>query len=574
MTEPAPPDETGLARSSELWSLCERYWQDQLTAQPLLATFLGVHDHDDRIEDISEDGDARHRASLVRTAERLDSIEPGLRSEADAVTASLLRHQIEVAVHAIDLRVTELASDHMEGPHSSLLMVLPQLSYPEPAHAEAALTRYAQVPALLGQAIDRFRAGVAAGRTPAAAVLARTLNTLDAYLDGPIEQDPFLAASLPESWAGVRAWTDEAAAVVRERIRPAFAAYRGVLAAELVPAARDDEHAGWCWLPDGADLYGAAIRAHTTLDRSAEELHDLGRQLCERDLPREFAALGEEEFGLAGGDLPAIFERLRNDPSLRHRDADEVLETARSSVERATRRMTNWFGRLPGAPCRVEPIPDFLAADAPYAYYFPPAPDGSRPGTYFINTADPQGSSRTEAESIAFHEAIPGHHLQIAISQELDDLPEFQRHEGSTAYVEGWGLYAERLADEMGLYSTGLDRLGMLTADSWRSARLVVDTGLHALGWSRQRAIDYFVDHTPVPVDQIAPEVDRYLAMPGQALAYKVGQLEIERLRAEAGSRLGDRFELAAFHDLVLGSGAVTLPVLSTMVDRWTTSFS
>jgi uncharacterized protein (DUF885 family) len=236
--------------------------------------------------------------------------------------------------------------------------------------------------------------------------------------------------------------------------------------------------------------------------------------------------------------------------------------------------MPAWFGRLPGSPCRVEPIPDFLAADAPYAYYFPPAPDGSRPGTYFINTADPAGSSRTEAESIAFHEAIPGHHLQIAISQELDGLPEFQRHDGATSYIEGWGLYAERLADEMGLYTGPLDRLGMLTADAWRSARLVVDTGLHALGWSRQQAVDYFTEHTPVPTDQIGPEVDRYLAMPGQALSYKVGQLEIERLRSESTERLGTRFDLPGFHDVVLGSGAVTLPVLGDLVEAWITSRS
>src|SRR5690606_19909807 len=227
-----------------------------------------------------------------------------------------------------------------------------------------------------------------------------------------------------------------------------------------------------------------------------------------------------------------------------------------------TAAVQGWVGRLPEVGCEVAEIPDFLAADAPYAYYCPPAVDRSRPGTYLINTPDPEGASRTEAESIAFHEAIPGHHLQIAISQELDDLPEFQRHDGSTAYVEGWALYAERLADEMGLYSGPLDRLGMLTADSWRSARLVVDTGLHALGWSRQQAIDYFTEHTPVPLEQIAPEVDRYLAIPGQALSYKVGQLEIQRVRARAEAELGDRFDLAAFHDVVLGSGAVTLPVL------------
>lgn len=570
MTEGAAPtteDPAAGLRSPALAALCDRYWQAALESQPTSATFLGVHDHDDRLEDLSEESDARLRSTLSDLAAELDRIDATLDLEADRVTAALLRHQIDVSVTSIDLRLVELASDQMLGPHASLLMMAPQLTYPEPAHAEAALIRYAQVPRLLGQALDRFRAGAAAGRTPATAVLARTLNTLDGYLAGPVEDDPFLAPRLPAEWSGADAWRADAVELVRDRIRPAFAMYRDVLRDELGPVARDDDHAGWCWLPDGDELYAATIRQHTTVDEPAAALHELGRRLCEVDLPQEFAAIGADAVG--SDVLTEIFDRLRDDPALRHVDAEEVLEVARRSVERATAAMPGWFGRLPRAVCGVEPIPAFLAADAPYAYYFPPAPDGSRAGTYFINTADPSGSSRTEAESIAFHEAIPGHHLQIAISQELDDLPEFQRHDGATSYIEGWGLYAERLADEMGLYSGPLDRLGMLTADAWRSARLVVDTGLHALGWSRSQAIEYFVEHTPVPTDQIAPEVDRYLAMPGQALSYKVGQLEIERLRASAEGRLDERFDVAAFHDVVLGSGAVTLPVLADLVESW-----
>jgi uncharacterized protein (DUF885 family) len=558
---------TTTPRSAALADLCRRYWDAELEAQPSAATFLGVHDHDDRLEDLSEQADAERRSRLVDTQAELDRMMPDLDLHADRVTAALLAHQLKVAVSSIDLRLVELASDQMLGPHASLLMMAPQLTYPEPQHAEAALVRYSQVPRLLGQALDRFRAGAAAGRTPAASVLARTLHTLEGYLAGPVDADPFLAPQLPSGWEGAAAWRDEALELVRDRIRPAFAVYHDVLRDELGPVARDDKHAGWCWLPDGEQLYAAVIEQHTTVGTPASELHVLGRRLCEVDLPVEFRAVGPDAVG--SDELATIFDRLRTDPALRHRDADEVLAVARSSVQRATDAMAAWFGRLPSVACQVEPIPDFLAADAPYAYYFPPAPDGSRPGTYFINTSDPQGSSRTEAESIAFHEAIPGHHLQIAISQELDDLPEFQRHDGATSYVEGWGLYAERLADEMGLYSSALDRAGMLTADAWRSARLVVDTGLHALGWSRQEALDYFDEHTPVPSDQIAPEVDRYLAMPGQALAYKVGQLEIERLRRRAEATLGEGFDVATFHDVVLGSGAVTLPVLAEMVDTW-----
>lgn len=558
------------AAGTGLNGLCARYWAIELERHPTSATLLGVHDHDDRLEDLSEDADAAHRSELHGLLDRLGALEPVLGTAAERVTASLLRHQLEVGIAEIDLRLVELASDHMLGPHAALLMVAPQLTYPEPAHAEAALIRYSQVPRLLGQALDRFRAGLAAGRAPAASVVARTLNTLDGYLAGPLDDDPFLAAGLPADWDGADAWRQDATELIRDRIRPAFGVYRDVVHDELLAPARDDEHAGWCWLPDGEELYAATIRRHTTLDQPPSALHELGRRLCEVDLPVEFRAIGPAAVG--SDDLGEIVARLRTDPSLRHRDADEVLELARESVRRAAAAMPGWFGRLPQAACRVEPVPDFLAADAPYAYYFPPAPDGSRPGTYFVNTADPQGSSRTEAESIAFHEAIPGHHLQISISQELEGLPEFQRHDGATSYIEGWALYAERLADEMGLYSGPLDRIGMLTADAWRSARLVVDTGLHAMGWSRQRAVDYFAEHTPVPVDQIAPEVDRYLAMPGQALSYKVGHLEIARLRQLATDRLGDRFDVAGFHDAVLGSGAVTLPVLSDVVESWISS--
>lgn len=571
-TSDAPPAE---GRDPALWDLAQRYWDLTLATSPLSATLLGVHDHDDRLDDLSEDAEQRHRDRLDRMRAELLTMAPKSLSTADRVTRSLLLHQLDSSIEAADLQLLELASDNMDGPHAALLMIAPQLTYTRPEHAEAALVRYEQVPRMLGQALDRFRAGLARGRTPASAVIARSISSLSAYLDGPTDEDPFLMASLPAEWdedGSTRGgwWRDEVLELVRERIRPAFAAYRDVLRDELAPAARDDAHAGWRYLPDGDQMYAALIRAHTTVDTSPRTLHDLGRELCEQQLPEEYRRIATGVLGT--DDLGAIFERLRTDPSLRHRDATEVLELARSTVRRATEAMGTWFGRVPGAACEVTPIPDFLAPDAPYAYYFPPATDGSRPGTYFINTSDPEGSSRTEAESIAFHEAIPGHHLQISISQELQDLPEFQRHDGATSYIEGWGLYAERLADEMGLYSSDGDRIGMLTADSWRSARLVVDTGLHALGWSRQRAVDYFTQHTPVPAEQILPEVDRYLAIPAQALSYKVGQLEIQRLRREAEERLRDRFDVATFHDTVLGSGAVTLPVLQRLVERWVDS--
>lgn len=574
MSEPAEhrraeADSGGDAVTDAVADVAGRYWELTLAAAPTSATLLGIHDHDDRLEDLSVGADSALRAKLEHLSDELAVLEPS--TIGDRVTATLLGHQLRTGIEAIDLRLVEMASDQMLGPHSALLMSAPQLTYPTPADATASLTRYAQVPRMLGQALDRFRDGLHAGRTPATAVIARSINSLEQYLATPCDDDPFLAAGLPTGpdgspWDGAEEWRSDAMDLVRDVIRPSFAMYLGVLRDELAPAGRDDEHAGWCHLPDGEEMYAALVRAHTTLDRSPQDLHDLGRELTEHALPAEYVELGSEVF--ATSDLHEIFDHLRNDADLRHRSAEDITEVATATVARAAAAMAEWFGRLPVAPCDVKAVPDFLAADAPYAYYYPPAVDGSRGGTYFINTANPTEASRTEAESIAFHEAIPGHHLQIAISQELDGLPEFQRHDGATSYIEGWGLYAERLADEMGLYSGPIDRLGMLTADSWRSARLVVDTGLHALGWSRQQAVDYFRTHTPVPLDQVLAEVDRYLAMPAQALSYKVGQLHIQQLREGAAAGLGSRFSIADFHDVVLGSGAVTLPVLSELVQH------
>lgn len=564
-------DPTPATAPDRVDELARRFWQLELAHDPLSATLLGVHDHDDRLGSRAASSEAAHRDRLGELRSELGEVRAG-RSSADLadptdVTAALLDHELECRIVALGQRRSELEVDQMTGPHAELLMSASQLTYPDPVHAEAALRRHEQVPTLLDEAVEQFRAGLAAGRRPAACVLGRSLHALGAYLDSDPATDPFLHAGLPDGWAGAEQWHTAVLGQVRDVIRPALASYRAVLRDELAPVARDEDHAGWCWLPDGEALYHATIAEHTSTSVTPGELHELGRSICEDQLPGEFAPLGAAVFGTS--DPASIFERLRSDPTLRHRDGEEILRTAADAVRRATEGARAAFGRFPGTDCVVEPIPEFLAGDAPYAYYYPPATDGSRPGTYFINTSDPAGSSRTEAESIAFHEAIPGHHLQLGVAQELDGLAEFQRHVGSTAYIEGWGLYAERLADELGCYSGPLDRIGMLTADARRSARLVVDTGLHAFGWSRGRAIEYFEQYTPVPTEQIAVEVDRYLAMPGQALAYKVGQLAIVRQRERARDRLGERFSLPDFHDVVLGSGAVTLPVLERLVAAW-----
>lgn len=275
---------------------------------------------------------------------------------------------------------------------------------------------------------------------------------------------------------------------------------------------------------------------------------------------------------LGTGDVQEIFRRLREDPELRWSSASELLDSARTAISKAESEAPRWFGRIPAQPWVVQEVPASAGPGGPVAYYMQPAADGSRPGTYFANTHNVTERVKYPSESIAFHEVIPGHHFQLSIAQELAELPLLRRIGGITAYIEGWGLYSERLAEEMGLYSNDLALLGMLANDSLRAGRLVVDTGLHAKGWSRQQAVDYLAANTPTALVEIESEVDRYIAAPGQALAYMVGRLEIKRIREAAEHRLGDAFDLRAFHDRVLGSGSVPLGVLDEVIDDWCSS--
>jgi uncharacterized protein (DUF885 family) len=553
---------------SQLLALADRYWEACLEARPTTATLHGDHRYDDRIEDLSTEADARRRATWQEILAQVDAIDPAALDRAGQVTQQLLRAELTDATKAIDVREIELRFDQNTAVHAELFVAAPQVNAPTPESARALLERHRRLPGLLDQVMDRLRAGLAAGRSPARINIERSLNQLDKYLASPLESDPFTTFAGPPEWAGEAGWRAGLAEVAGDSIRPAFARYREFFATELLPAGRPHDRAGLSWLPQGPELYEHFVRRHTTLDDlTVEEIHRIGLEEIDR-LAGEYAEVGGRLFGTS--DPSEIFDRLRSDATLRYASGDDIMADARRYLAAATEAMGDWFGRLPGTRCEITAIPAALAEDMPVAYYFPPADDGSRPGTYFVNTADPGQKNRYETASVAYHEAIPGHHLQLAIATELEGVPTFQRlTEGNTAYVEGWGLYAERLADEMGLYGDDLERIGMLAADSWRSCRLVVDTGLHALGWGRRQAIDFMAANAPVGVGEIEVEVDRYIGMPGQALAYKIGQREIFRLRSEARERLGARFDIRAFHDAVLGSSSVSLPVLRRLVDDY-----
>jgi len=267
--------------------------------------------------------------------------------------------------------------------------------------------------------------------------------------------------------------------------------------------------------------------------------------------------------------MDKVLDRLRHDPALRFGSAAEILQSGRDALDRAVAALPAIVGRVPAAPCRVDEMSAYEAKDAVLGYYQPPAADGSHPGVHWLNTSAPETRTRYEYEALAFHESVPGHHLQFALAQELEELPRFRRFGYVTAFSEGWALYTERLADELGLYSGDLERFGMLSFDSWRACRLVVDTGIHAKGWTRQQAIDYMASHTALPLHEVETETDRYISWPAQALSYKLGELKIRELRKRAEDALGAGFDVRAFHDRVLRDGSVPLPVLEASIDEW-----
>ncbi len=455
-------------------------------------------------------------------------------------------------------RLTELAADPIFGAQVSMPIMMGMLALPDPDVAEALVDKFRGLGRYYRELAERQREGVAGGRVSAAFAVADTVAQLDRLLAKPVADDPLLTTTPPPSGLDVDGWKARLRAVVESDVRPGMAAYRDVLRDEVLALGRPDDKCGLSWLPDGDDAYAATLRNYTTTTKTAQEIHDIGLAQIEK-LADEYRGLGPEVVGT--DDLQQIFEAMRTDPKLHFTTGDELVEASEIAMQRAWDAMPEWFEVLPQAPCAVQPT-----TTGAKAFYFPPSGDGSRGGTFFVNVEDPAAWGTFELQSMAFHEGIPGHHLQLAIASELTEVPEFRKHIHNSAYAEGWGLYTERLSDEMGLYSSAVDRMGMFAADSMRACRLVVDTGLHALGWSREQAVQYMVANSPLADKMVRPEIDRYIVSPGQATSYMVGRLEIQRMRAEAEQRQGSGFEVKKFHSAVLDSGSLPLGVLDEVV--------
>ncbi|GAB3875674.1 hypothetical protein GCM10029964_020460 [Kibdelosporangium lantanae] len=516
---------------------------------PLNEAIQGLPGVDSKLSDLDEAAEQDLRARALAAAAEARALDTD-----DWVTQEVAIAQAEGIAARIESRLVEWAvADLQISPITRLLSVVP-LGRPS---EQDYFTRLNLFPDYLRKAAERHRMGVAAGRLPVRARVQYAISHIDKYLANPAS-DPFLQVPVTDETERDRLLTD--------LVRPAFAEYRRVLKEDIEQHGRGQDKPGLCWLPDGEATYAAYARMHTTTDRTAEDLHRTGLELIEK-LAEEYVEIGSGVFGL--NTVEEVQHRLRTDPALRWNDGDEMLASARAAMDRAEAAAPEWFGIMPTQPCVLKATPEADGPNAPAAYYYPAALDGSKPGTFYTNTYRANERDRYNSESTAFHEAVPGHHFQVTIAQELTGLPKLRRYSFVNSYAEGWGLYSERLADEMGLYSDDVARLGMLSTDSMRAARLVVDTGLHAFGWSRERAIEYMRANTVLSDVEVQSETDRYIEMPGQALSYMVGRLEILRLRAKAKAAMGAAFDIRAFHDVVLGSGSVPMAALDRVVTEW-----
>jgi len=551
-----------LRRMTAARDLADRVHRRWLEENPFAATMYGITGYDDRVPDESEAGQQAWRAELELFLQDADAIAAGPLAPAEAVTADCAREAVTQELAGIALAGVEHTVTAMQysGP-ATLLAVAARTVLVDPDAAEAYLTRLRRSGGWLDQISARLRAGAARDRLPVAPLAEQAITWAEGVLAAP-DSSPVLAPQPPPGWPRAAAWGAERRAVAEQVVHPALARWVATVK-ELLPRARPSDQAGLVYLPGGEQDYGRAIRIYTTLPLSAKQLHQTGLDHVAA-LEDRAVRLGA---GLGLGGLDQVRAALRD--SAGKMPAEEAMRQAVAAVRRAEARAAEFFPAPLPPPCEVTPMPEVVAVSGTAPHYTPPRQDGGRPGTFWFNTERPTAGTGWDVDVVAFHEAVPGHHLQLSRLQLLTSLPDLQRQRSLPVFSEGWGLYAEQLAEETGLFPDERGLLGSISTSLMRAARLVVDTGIHAFGWSRERALGYMTEHVPMPPEFLAAEIDRYVVMPGQALAYLTGKLEILRIREEARQRLGPAFSLPAFHGAILDHGSLPMPTLARSIASW-----
>jgi uncharacterized protein (DUF885 family) len=554
--------------AAELTRLGDEYFKVVHTADPFSATQVGASGFDALVPDPSRAGAARDAQQIARIEEGLSRVDVTALDQAGRVNHAVMAHLAWGARSELEHGLWEAnaSAGGYYSPQAMAFMSVPTALLDDAAAVDGYLQRLRGLGGYFDAAAHRYTEAKRDGRVPTGVGTRQAMEQIQGHIGRDVASDVMVTVDLPDSvdQAAIRR---QAADIVEGEIRPALRRLLACLRDELLPVARPDDKVGIMFVPGGPEGYRAAVRKNTTTELSPEQIHQIGLD-CLAALQDEWAELGGRVLGIT--EVPAILERLREDPSLRFTSSAEIVRAVTDALQRAEEARDDWFPRYDIPDCVIEEIDPVEAGNAPLAYYRPPAAGGLRPGAHCLLTTDPQQRYVYEYEALSFHESTPGHHLQIASSQTLP-LPAFRRFLDAEVcgYCEGWGLYCERLADEMGLYTSDLQRLGMLSFDSLRACRLVVDTGMHHYGWSRSQAMDFMWRNTATTQANVRNEIDRYIGWPGQALAYMVGRREIQRLRAEAEQQLGARFDIRAFHGTVLGNGAVPLGVLEQLVTAW-----
>ena len=555
------------ANDKALEAVIAAHWQWALENYPEMRLGYGDRSGNAEWTDMSLAAQRERQQALTDFSKQLTRIEPADLSATNRLNRQMLLRELEDDISAYEQGLNLIALDMRSGPQHAHGMV-ERLPFNTEQDYLDWLARLRALPTRLQQYEAILREGIKRDRVQAAIIMARVPEQIDRVISEDPEASPFFKAfaRMPEDMDDAVAikLQEDAKAVISQQLNPAYRAFGTFIADTYLPAARAEPGIGA--LEGGKAAYKFLARHYTTTDMTPEMIHQVGLDEVARIRGEMEAVIAEVGFE---GDISAFNEFLRTDPQFYFDSPEALLEAYQAVSKRLDPELVRLFGKLPRIPYGVRPIPDEIAPDTTTAYYMPPAADGSRPGWYYVNLYQPEVRPKFEMEVLSVHESVPGHHLQIALARELDDLPEFRRRAGVTAFVEGWGLYSERLGYDMGLYTDPYSRYGQLVYDMWRAVRLVVDTGIHYFGWSRDRAIDFFLTNAAKTRADIVNEIDRYIGWPGQALAYKIGQLKILELRSRAEETLGEQFDIRDFHDHLLGAGAIPLDALEARMSAW-----
>ncbi len=554
-------------RRAALKALFDEIWQDQLRHSPEFASSIGDKRYNDQLSDYSV---ATYNDQLARGRDyifRLAAIDTTGLSDQEILSKDLMARRLVEDQEEAEYKPWEMPVTQMWGPHIELPALVPQLSFETVKDYDDYAARLTKIPVVFQQISANMATGVEDQRVPPKFILEKVLVQVNAIANQKPEDSPF-ARPLQKFHAGISADDQtrikaEILDAIRKQVLPAYTQFARFLTATYIPAGRADP--GLWSIPDGDKYYGFLVRQSTTTNLTPAAIHQLGLDEVKRD-EAEMLVLAQK---LGFKDLASLRTSIAANPKLHAQSTDQLIGLYSHYIDQMRPKLPQLFGTLPKAPLVVLPVPEYMQQDQTQAYYVEGSPDGKRPGTVYVNFYKFKERALTNVESVSYHEGIPGHHLQISIAQELTGLPAFRNYLEYTAYTEGWALYSERLGKEVGFYQDPWSDYGRLEAETWRAIRLVVDTGVHSMHWTRQQMLDYFREHSSMDDTNIQAEVDRYIAWPGQALGYKIGQLKILELRSKAQAALGAKFDIRAFHDQVLDSGALPMDVLEQRIDDW-----